>query len=40
MKKCKGCCYKVMPNNKTGYCYRCKRGEYNVDTEKWENGKK
>lgn len=39
MKQCKGCYHKVMPNNKTGYCYRCKRGNYNPDTGRWEGGK-
>lgn len=25
MVNCKGCYYKIMPFNKTGYCYRCRR---------------
>lgn len=40
MKKCKGCHYKIMPYNKTGYCYRCRRGNYNPQTKKWEGGHK
>jgi hypothetical protein len=38
MPRCKGCFYKVMPNNKNGYCYRCRRGKYNVNKGKWEGG--
>jgi len=40
MKLCKGCYHKTNPNNKTGYCYRCKRGKYNKETQKWEGGRK
>ena len=38
MKRCLGCYYKIMPYNKTGYCYRCRRGKYNVNTGRWEGG--
>lgn len=38
MEKCKGCYYRVNVRNKTGYCYRCRRGKYNVETGKWEGG--
>jgi len=38
MKKCKGCYHKINPDNKTGYCYRCRRGKYNKGTGKWEGG--
>ena len=38
MKMCKVCCHKIMPYNKTGYCYRCKRGKYNTITKRWEGG--
>ena len=39
MVKCKGCYHKIMPYNVTGYCYRCRRGEWNTETLKWEGGK-
>jgi len=38
MKQCKGCYHKIMPNNSSGYCYRCTRGKYNKETGKWEGG--
>lgn len=38
MESCLRCYHKIMPNNKNGYCYRCRRGKYNPTTGRWEGG--